>query len=171
MLEIRPRAAPGRRSCAALAPVWSSRMLEVDHRSRYSPPGAVPRTRKPPSARLPASARPAAASRAPRPSPIRVPSNRPAFTREQIRWIQRALSRILSSGRLILGPYTSQLEQAFRAYAGSPWAVAVSSCTAALEIALRYFGVEGGEVVVPTNTFVASANAVRFAGGTPVLAD
>ncbi len=53
----------------------------------------------------------------------------------------------------------------------SPYAVAVSSCTAALEITLRFFCVEGREVIVPTNTFVASANAVRFAGGTPVLAD
>src|SRR5437867_8460668 len=118
-------------------------MLKVDHRS--SRPGAGLWTRKGPTARLPGST--AATSRAAQPSLIGIPSSRPAFTRAQIHWIQRALSRILSSGRLILGPYTSQLEQAFRAYVGSPWAVAVSSCTAALEIALRYFGVEGREVV------------------------
>jgi dTDP-4-amino-4,6-dideoxygalactose transaminase len=100
-----------------------------------------------------------------------IPSNRPFFSLKQIRWIQRALFRILSSGRLILGPYTAELERAFAAYVGTPHAVALSSCTAALEIALRFFGVKDREVIVPTNTFVASANAVRFAGGTPVLAD
>ncbi|MDP2952430.1 MAG: DegT/DnrJ/EryC1/StrS family aminotransferase, partial [Chloroflexota bacterium] len=45
------------------------------------------------------------------------------------------------------------------------------SGTAALEIALRYFDLRGGEVIVPTNSFVASANSVIFAGGKPVLAD
>ncbi len=102
---------------------------------------------------------------------VRIPSNRPFFRQTQIRWIQRAVARILSSGRLILGPYTAQLERAFREYLMSPYAVGVSSCTAALEITLRYFQVESGEVIVPTNTFVASANAVQFAGGTAVLAD
>ncbi|HEV2369400.1 MAG TPA: DegT/DnrJ/EryC1/StrS family aminotransferase, partial [Acidimicrobiales bacterium] len=49
--------------------------------------------------------------------------------------------------------------------------VAVSSGTAALEIILRYVGVEGREVVVPANTFYATAGAVVHAGGTPVFAD
>jgi perosamine synthetase len=77
----------------------------------------------------------------------------------------------LRSGRLILGPYTQELEETFRDYCGVRYAVAVSSCTAALEIALRYFDVKEKEVIVPTNTFIASSNAVIYSGGIPVLAD
>jgi perosamine synthetase len=59
----------------------------------------------------------------------------------------------------------------FREYCGVRNAVAVSSCTAALEIALRYFDVKGKEVIVPTNTFIASSNVVSYSGGSPILAD
>jgi len=62
-------------------------------------------------------------------------------------------------------------EALFAEYVGVQHAVAVNSGTSALEIALRYFGVEDREVIVPTNSFVASANTVIFAGGKPVLAD
>jgi perosamine synthetase len=59
----------------------------------------------------------------------------------------------------------------FREYCGVRNAVAVSSCTAALEIALRYFDVKEKEVIVPTNTFIASSNAIFYSGGIPILAD
>jgi dTDP-4-amino-4,6-dideoxygalactose transaminase len=54
---------------------------------------------------------------------------------------------------------------------GVKYAVAVNSGTAALEIVLRHYGLKGREVVVPTNTFVATPNTVLFAGGKPVFAD
>jgi perosamine synthetase len=100
-----------------------------------------------------------------------IPATRPWFPPEQERFILGAVRRILRTGRLILGPYTDELERRFARHAGVPHAVAVSSCTAALEIALRWGRIAGGEVVVPTNTFVATANAVWLAGGRPILAD
>ena len=51
------------------------------------------------------------------------------------------------------------------------YAVGVNTGTAALEVALRHFGVKDREVIVPTNTFISTPNSVIFAGGKPVLAD
>lgn len=102
---------------------------------------------------------------------MNVPSTRPFFSEEDIRAIQDEIGSILRSGRLILGPYTRRFEESFRDYCGVKHAVGVGSCTAALEIVLRHFDVRGAEVIIPTNTFVATGNAVLFAGGTPVLAD
>jgi perosamine synthetase len=81
------------------------------------------------------------------------------------------LERVLTSGRLMLGDYLKRFETGFAALTGVSDAVAVNSCTSALEICLRFLKLEGGEVIVPTDTFVATANAVLFAGGRPVLAD
>jgi len=101
--------------------------------------------------------------------PRRIQSSRPTFT--DLPAILRDLEQVLASGRLMLGPYLEQFERAFAALVGTREAIGVSSCTSALEIVLRYVGVEGREVIVPTNTFLATANAVRYAGGTPVLTD
>lgn len=81
------------------------------------------------------------------------------------------VDEILRTGSLTLGPYTRELEESFRARHDAPFAVAVSSGTSALEIIFRTLGVEGGEVVVPANTFFATAAAVLHAGGTPRFAD
>jgi perosamine synthetase len=102
---------------------------------------------------------------------MEIPSAKPFFSEEDIQSISQEVSDVLRSGRLILGPYTKKFEQAFRDYCGVSYAVAVSSCTAALEISLRYFNIRGKEVIVPTNTFIATSNAVLYAGGTLVLAD
>jgi dTDP-4-amino-4,6-dideoxygalactose transaminase len=77
----------------------------------------------------------------------------------------------LRTGALTLGPRTAELESAFAQRHGCAHAVAVSSGTSALEIALRILGVEGREVIVPANTFFATAAAVIHAGGVPVFAD
>jgi len=71
------------------------------------------------------------------------------------------------------GPYVTQLEQAFSEHCAPGHAVAVSSGTAALHLCLVAAGVTGPEhrVVVPDWTFVASVNAVRHAGATPVFVD
>jgi perosamine synthetase len=100
----------------------------------------------------------------------------PAADREEI---AAAVADILTSGNLTLGPYTRQFEAAFAAaHSGGgqpapqpPHAVAVSSGTAALEIILRASGVAGHDVVVPANTFFATAEAALRAGGRPVFAD
>ncbi len=93
--------------------------------------------------------------------------------------IAAAVTGMLASGALTLGPYTRGFEAAFAAaHTGprppspdGPHAVAVASGTAALTIALLALGVRGREVVVPANTFYATAAAVLQAGARPVFAD
>jgi dTDP-4-amino-4,6-dideoxygalactose transaminase len=102
---------------------------------------------------------------------MKVPSTIPFFREEEMQPILDGVRSILSSGRLILGPYTREFEKNFSEYCGVKHAIAVSSCTSALEIVLRYLNVNEKEVIVPTNTFVATCNAVIYSGGTPVLAD
>lgn len=83
-----------------------------------------------------------------------------------------AVAEALRSGWLTMGPRTEAFERAFAAHLGCRHVVAVSSCTAALHLACLAAGVsEGDEVIVPSQTFVATPNAVLYCGGTPVLAD
>lgn len=101
-----------------------------------------------------------------------IPTNRPYFTDDDRRTICEEMDRILISGKLTMGPWVERLEQAVSQKTGARFVIATNSGTSALEILCRYTGVgEGDEVIVPTNTFVATANAVRLCGGTPVLAD
>ncbi len=83
----------------------------------------------------------------------------------------RMVSEALQTGSMTLGPRTVELEQAFAKRHEAANAIAVSSGTAALEIALRIMGVEGRDVIVPTNTFFATAAAVLHAGGRVRFAD
>ncbi|MGD0376846.1 MAG: DegT/DnrJ/EryC1/StrS family aminotransferase [Streptosporangiaceae bacterium] len=85
--------------------------------------------------------------------------------------IAASITDILSSGMLTLGPYTQRFEAAFAAAHGASHAVATASGTAALEISLRGVGVAGRDVIVPANTFYATAAAVLRAGARPVFAD
>ncbi|OGE12871.1 hypothetical protein A3G14_02535 [Candidatus Curtissbacteria bacterium RIFCSPLOWO2_12_FULL_38_9] len=100
-----------------------------------------------------------------------IPSTKPYFDKRQTKFITSAQKEIFKSGRLILGPYTKMFEEKFAKYTGTKFAIATSSCSSALEICLRFLNVKNREVIVPTNTFVASANTVIFAGCKPVLAD
>ena len=78
----------------------------------------------------------------------------------------------LRSGWIGTGPKTHKFQDAFREYKGAKYAVALSSCTAALHLALEVIGLsDGDEVIVPAMTFAASANTVIHAGGKPVFAD
>jgi len=84
----------------------------------------------------------------------------------------QAVLTCLEGGWLTMGPRTQKFEAAFSEEIGSSHAVAVSSGTAALHVAMLALGIRpGDEVVVPALTFVATAAAVRYAGGTPVLCD
>jgi dTDP-4-amino-4,6-dideoxygalactose transaminase len=102
---------------------------------------------------------------------MNVPSAKPFFKEEDISNILSDVNNVLKSGRLILGPYTQKFEDLFKEYIGVKYAITVNSCTTALEIALQYFNVKNCEVIVPTNTFIATPNSVIFAGGKPVFAD
>ena len=102
---------------------------------------------------------------------MEVPAARVVFPEEDRAEIATAIMDILASGALTLGPYTERFETAFGAAHAAPHAVATSSGTAALDIILRTAGVAGRDVIVPANTFFATAAAVLQAGGRPVFAD
>jgi dTDP-4-amino-4,6-dideoxygalactose transaminase len=86
--------------------------------------------------------------------------------------IRDAVDRVLESRRYILGPEVSAFEQEFAAYCGAGYAVGVANGTEAITIALRAMGVgPGDEVVVPSFTFYASAEAIPATGATPVFCD
>lgn len=78
----------------------------------------------------------------------------------------------LDSGWATLGPRTKQFEDDFAQYVGAKYAIGVTSCTAAIHLALIAAGVgPGDEVIVPVFTFTASANPVIHVGAKPVLVD
>jgi dTDP-4-amino-4,6-dideoxygalactose transaminase len=101
----------------------------------------------------------------------RVPAARVVFPPEDRKAILDMIDESLRTGSLTLGPHTREFEEAFALRHQSPHAVAVSSGTSALEIIFRSLAVEGREVIVPTNTFFATAAAVVHAGGIPRLAE
>jgi dTDP-4-amino-4,6-dideoxygalactose transaminase len=83
-----------------------------------------------------------------------------------------AVAEVIASGWVAQGPKVAEFERRFADHVGAAEAVAVSSCTAALHLALYVLGVgPGDEVIVPSFSFIASANAVRYCGATPVFAD
>jgi dTDP-4-amino-4,6-dideoxygalactose transaminase len=83
-----------------------------------------------------------------------------------------AVHKVLSSGWLTTGPSAQQFEHEFAAYIGCRYALAVNSCTAALQLGLDAAGVgTGDEVLVPTYTFTSSAAVVAHIGAKPVLCD
>lgn len=100
-----------------------------------------------------------------------VPPTRIDFDAGDRAWIAEKITEVLATGRLTLGPYGEAFERDFAALTGAKHAIAVSSGTSALEIALRALDVAGKDVLVPANTFFATAAAVMAAGARPVLMD
>jgi dTDP-4-amino-4,6-dideoxygalactose transaminase len=100
---------------------------------------------------------------------LAVPFFKPSIGEEEI----AAVSDCLRSGWLTTGPKTAEFEKAFEIYMGGDiTALAVNSATAALHLGLEALGVEpGDEVIVPTLTFTATAEVVRYLGAIPVLVD
>ncbi|MEO3977508.1 DegT/DnrJ/EryC1/StrS family aminotransferase [Streptomyces sp. CAU 1734] len=97
-----------------------------------------------------------------------VPFAEPSFGRAE----EEAVLRVVRSGWVSTGIEARAFEEEFAGYVGTAHAVALNSCTAALHVALRAYGIgPGDEVIVPTMTFTATAAAVVHAGATPVLAD
>ena len=84
----------------------------------------------------------------------------------------KAVLECLESEWLAMGPRCEAFESAFSSFLGSCYSVSVSSCTAALHLAVKVLDIgEGDEVIVPSLTFAATANAVAYCGATPVFAD
>ena len=85
---------------------------------------------------------------------------------------ENAVLEVLRSGWLTMGPVTQAFEQELAAFVGAKHAFAVNNATAGLHLACLAVGVgEGDEVIVPSLTFVATANAVRYTGAKAVFAD
>lgn len=102
---------------------------------------------------------------------MKVTPARVVFSEADRARIAVAIDNALTTGALTLGPATRRFEEAFASRHDTPHAIAVASGTAALEIILRTIGIKDRQVVVPANTFFATAAAVVHAGGTPVFAD
>jgi dTDP-4-amino-4,6-dideoxygalactose transaminase len=97
-----------------------------------------------------------------------IPVMRPFLGEEEA----AAVADVVRSGWVAQGPRVAEFERAFAAFVGADHAVATSSCTTALHLMLHLLGIgPGDEVVVPSFSFIATANVVRYCGATPVFAD
>lgn len=103
------------------------------------------------------------------PKPVTmIPVAKPFFGAEE----ERALVEALRSGWVSQGPRVAEFEQRFAEYIGAKHAIALSSCTTALHLAMMAAGVKAGdEVLVPSLSFIATANCVRYVGADPVFVD
>ncbi|MER8045443.1 aminotransferase class I/II-fold pyridoxal phosphate-dependent enzyme [Streptomyces sp. NPDC094032] len=109
-----------------------------------------------------------AAAEAAEKAPVRIPVMVPWLGEEEA----KAASDTVLSGWVAQGPKVAEFERAFAERVGARHGVAVSSCTTALHLALVALGLgPGDEVVVPSLSFIATANAVRYVGAEPVFAD
>jgi dTDP-4-amino-4,6-dideoxygalactose transaminase len=101
-------------------------------------------------------------------APIRYPITQPVFGPEEAAAVQEPLR----TGWVVQGPAVKEFEARFAGYIQAKHAVAASSCTTALHLALAALEVRGGnEVVVPAFTWVATANVVEYLGATPRFCD
>ena len=97
-----------------------------------------------------------------------IPVARPSIGADE----ENAVLAALRSGWVSQGPRVAEFENRFAEYVGATCAVAVSSCTTALHLALIASGVKAGdEVLCPSLSFIATANAIVYAGATPIFVD
>jgi perosamine synthetase len=99
-------------------------------------------------------------------SEINVPLSRPSIDEDEIELV----ADVIRSGWLAHGEYNHKFEDAFAELVGVEHAISVNSCTSALELAIRANGIRG-EVVMPSFTWVASANSAVVSGATPVFCE
>ena len=99
---------------------------------------------------------------------VKIPLGKPSIDSEEI----KAVEKVLRSGWLAEGPNVKEFEKQTAEFIGTKYAVAVNSCTSALHLALAAIGIGvKDEVIVPSFTYPATANAVICQGGTPIFVD
>ena len=99
---------------------------------------------------------------------MQIPFHKTHTTEEEI----EAAKSAIKSGWLTMGPKTVEFENKFKQFLGCCEAVSMNSATAALHLALKAIGLQrDDEVIVPTNTFVATAEVVTYFDAIPVLCD
>jgi perosamine synthetase len=99
---------------------------------------------------------------------MQIPIVRPALGEAEV----EAVARVIRSGWVAQGPEVAALEGELARAVGAPYGVAVSNCTAALELSLRALGVgPGDDVVTVSHSFIATANAIVAVGARPVFVD
>ncbi|HDR72335.1 MAG TPA: DegT/DnrJ/EryC1/StrS aminotransferase family protein [Methanoculleus sp.] len=96
-----------------------------------------------------------------------IPVFKPSLGEEEI----AAIRETFASGWIGIGPKTEAFEQRFAGYIGTPHAIGVNSATAALDLSLKAFGIESGEILIPAITFISTAHAAVYNHATPVLVD
>jgi len=96
-----------------------------------------------------------------------IPVFKPSYGKEEIETVKKTLL----SGWVGLGPKTATFEEMFADYIGVKYAVALNSCTAALHLALKAAGVEGGEVITTPMTFISTNHAILYSNAIPVFCD
>ncbi len=102
------------------------------------------------------------------PSLGKIPITRPFFNNVE----EKAVLDVIRSGWLVQGPKVKEFEDKFKAFAGTRHALATTSCTTALHLALLVAGIRpNDEVLLPSFTFIATANAVEYIGAKPILID
>ena len=99
---------------------------------------------------------------------MNIPFHKPHITQKEVDSVCTALQ----SGWLTMGPKTIEFEEAFQDYIGTKYTISVNSATAALHLALNAVDVsKDDEVIIPTSTFISTAEAVVYSGAQPVLCD
>ena len=93
------------------------------------------------------------------------------YTDEEIGFIKDEIENVLRSGYLTMADRVREFEQKFAEFCGVKFAVGTNSGTSSIEIALRAIGIEGKTVIVPSNTYMATAIAVVKAGGKVIFTD
>ena len=97
-----------------------------------------------------------------------IPITRPSFDEQE----REMILKPLETGWVTQGPYVAEFERLFKEFTNGRYAVAVSNCTAALHLSLIALGVGcGDKVILPSFTYVASANAIEYTGAEVVFCD
>ena len=97
---------------------------------------------------------------------MKIPLSKTYFDKKEL----FAIKKVLDSGWLTHGPKNQEFEEKFAQYIGTKYAISLNSCASALFAVIKSLGITG-EIILPSFTFVASANAIVAAGAKPVFAD